>query len=627
MKIAKIAKPLQGKSKKTVGASKFAESKKKKESIKINIGIAQRLMMYENRRNAHQETAKKDPINEAIRKLKTMGNPQFKRRTSKFKTSELSAKDETSNLQWLINPYGTFKKFWETFKFLLLVYTFIILPLKVTFFSEGANKVDIDYLFEKFIDLVFLIDLFLNFFTPVMDKYDLAFSHKKIAKIYLKGWFSLDVLALIPFEEIVTAFVKSDSVDALTLLLRIIKVLRLVRLIKLVRLFKSFDFKNNENYIIGFLGTNLKGTVFLLVLPNFMLIVFSAHVFSCIWFFIADTNTTDQSWLILSDFLDQSLFDQYIVAFYFVIQTFTTCGYGDINSDSSAILERYFRIGIMICGVLLYSLFSGQVVDYRSSKLAEEELFSLKCKKLDQIQADFCLPASITEHVVEQMKELRRVEAKSEFEFTNLTQAEKELFFYFKYVNKFSGVRLFEEDLEYKQFIITLGDYVKKRTMSKDQIIYERGEPAATFFILFSGSVHVCSEITVHLPVATIKNGFFGEYELSENCYRKFTLVAATDVVLYTLDSYTFKKLFLDSEATEFTDEFKRKAKERWARFHNLSFELEWRLKRKLFWRFALKGYKKSTLNKKRFNKYLRKYAVVQEIAEGSSSDERQKEK
>ena len=105
---------------------------------------------------------------------------------------------------------------------------------------------------DKFIDLVFLVDLILNFFTPFTDKYDIATKYKTIAIHYLKGWFLLDLISLIPFEEIVTFTVFSGNKDTLASLAKLLKITRLLRLLKLIRLFKSFDFKNSDNYLISY---------------------------------------------------------------------------------------------------------------------------------------------------------------------------------------------------------------------------------------------------------------------------------------------------------------------------------------------------------------------------------------
>ena len=54
--------------------------------------------------------------------------------------------------------------------------------------------------FDIVIDLLFICDLILNFFTTyVDDKGDLVTSPKTIRVHYLKGWFAIDFVAAIPY--------------------------------------------------------------------------------------------------------------------------------------------------------------------------------------------------------------------------------------------------------------------------------------------------------------------------------------------------------------------------------------------------------------------------------------------
>jgi hypothetical protein len=58
-------------------------------------------------------------------------------------------------------------------------------------------------------DLVFAVDLVLNFFTTVIDKEtdEEIVDRKLIACEYLTSWFSVDFLSIVPFETIMELFV------------------------------------------------------------------------------------------------------------------------------------------------------------------------------------------------------------------------------------------------------------------------------------------------------------------------------------------------------------------------------------------------------------------------------------
>lgn len=156
--------------------------------------------------------------------------------------------------------------------------------MKISLIDDAGayNNPTFTYCLDKFIDLVFLLDMMMTFCTPAIDKHDMATDHKRIAVIYLEGWFLLDLVALIPFEEIVQLTVSEEKQESLTQIAQILKVVRLLRLLKLARLFKSFDFKNTDNYIIMWINNSLGGTILGLMLPYLALILVSAHVYACI---------------------------------------------------------------------------------------------------------------------------------------------------------------------------------------------------------------------------------------------------------------------------------------------------------------------------------------------------------
>lgn len=47
--------------------------------------------------------------------------------------------------------------------------------------------------------LWFIIDIVISFSTGYMDKGIIIMSRRKIARNYLKSWFALDIIAIIPF--------------------------------------------------------------------------------------------------------------------------------------------------------------------------------------------------------------------------------------------------------------------------------------------------------------------------------------------------------------------------------------------------------------------------------------------
>ena len=110
-----------------------------------------------------------------------------------------------------------------------MLYSSIITPYKIAFLSKqsiGWMVTDI------IIDLLFLADLMLNFFMAYFDEEEeIVTDRRKIVKNYLRSWFILDLVALLPFNYLMQDNGKKDYSQ----LARLSRLPRLYRLIKITK--------------------------------------------------------------------------------------------------------------------------------------------------------------------------------------------------------------------------------------------------------------------------------------------------------------------------------------------------------------------------------------------------------
>jgi hypothetical protein len=97
---------------------------------------------------------------------------------------------------------------------------------------------------ESITNSLFGLDLIFNFFTAFYDSnFKIVEDYKQIAVEYLKGWFTFDIIALVPLNQIMTIIqqenVNANSIARIIRLARIQKMIKLVRLIRLIRVFKE----------------------------------------------------------------------------------------------------------------------------------------------------------------------------------------------------------------------------------------------------------------------------------------------------------------------------------------------------------------------------------------------------
>ena len=81
----------------------------------------------------------------------------------------------------------------------LLLIVSLIVPVRLAFVEQDSTSW---FVFYTITDVFFLIDLILTFFTSVPDEkrvYEIT-DKEVIAKKYLKGWFWIDLISILPFD-------------------------------------------------------------------------------------------------------------------------------------------------------------------------------------------------------------------------------------------------------------------------------------------------------------------------------------------------------------------------------------------------------------------------------------------
>ena len=117
--------------------------------------------------------------------------------------------------------------FCDFFSFRILLFIAVVTPYRIAF-------IDIDsldwVLIDLAVDIIFAIDIILNFLTAYFDDDDnLITSRKIIACSYLKSWFFVDLIATIPISSILKFSKDYNS------LARIARLPRLYRLLKITK--------------------------------------------------------------------------------------------------------------------------------------------------------------------------------------------------------------------------------------------------------------------------------------------------------------------------------------------------------------------------------------------------------
>lgn len=139
--------------------------------------------------------------------------------------------------RWIILQNNRYKIIWDFFIMLLLLFISIFVPILFAFTDEETFEWMIVF---AFIDLMFLLDILIAFFTSYTSKQREVVSHKQIASNYMKSWFAFDVLSIIPLDYFIVnnEEVRMNSLIRVAKIARLYKIFRLFRMIKLVKMLK-----------------------------------------------------------------------------------------------------------------------------------------------------------------------------------------------------------------------------------------------------------------------------------------------------------------------------------------------------------------------------------------------------
>ena len=119
------------------------------------------------------------------------------------------------------------------------------------------------------------------------------------------------------------------------------------------------------------------------------------HSFGCVWIYIGITSPG--GWLAETDW-ENTMPTQYVSAVYYIVETFTTVGYGDYGASSDA--EVWFLMTMELLGVVVFSSmmgeFSGLKVEQTAQKILEKkkEDVSNFVRHLDTARPEFSVPAA-----------------------------------------------------------------------------------------------------------------------------------------------------------------------------------------------------------------------------------------
>ena len=403
---------------------------------------------------------------------------------------------------------------WNTIIVFLYILTFIMIPYSVAFFDED----NLDWIIiSKCIDLIFLIEIILTFFKAYYNSdLVLVVSRKKIAYSYITSWFFIDLIAVFPIS-LISGYREYTSMFRLLKLTKLHKLLKLNKVLRYINL----DFPVEVVRLLGFVIT---------------FFIF-CHIVACIWILIAlleDENGESEIWLDFYQLYYADNVDIYITAYYFVITTFSSVGYGDITPQTS--IEKVFVMIMEIIGFITFSYAMSSMITI----VEHMNRYDNKLRKKLDILEDINRECNIGPGLFDITRQNLVYQAnKDKSEVISLIQGlphrlRVELSSYVMQTSITSQGFFKDQSKEFLAFIIPRLQAYK---VSQGMFIFREGEVAQCLYILLKGKAAYSLEGNKYMIYMSVKPGnIFGtndfvrtESDKSGKYRRKFTVLAVTD--------------------------------------------------------------------------------------------------
>jgi hypothetical protein len=256
---------------------------------------------------------------------------------------------------------------WDLFMVGLLAYVSVSLP-----FSFGFGSVAFIESADNVCDMFFLVDIVFNFRTSYTDSDEnLVLSGKRIAKHYLKTWFTLDLVSSVPWETVSAGLLPGLKAARVLKIGKIAKVLKLLRIGKALKEIAGSGVLEQIEEILPAKASQTAGKLSSLVLTTVML----CHWLAC--FMAANDGDCIDAYL----GPDQPKATRYLAALYWAMSTLTTVGYGDLIPVSDK--ERIYAMLAMIIGGSFYGYIIGSMTSVITDLDIDSRAFNDRMEMLD----------------------------------------------------------------------------------------------------------------------------------------------------------------------------------------------------------------------------------------------------
>lgn len=466
-------------------------------------------------------------------------------------------KKQIRKYKLILLPESKIKLTWDFVIFFYLIILSLLLPFRLAFIPMEEEN-ELWNVLDVLSTTLFSVDIIIISCSGYYDaEENLILSHSRIFKNYIQGWLLFDIIAVFPFDAIL------NSTTNLIHAAQFAKIYKLIRLTKLIRLFKII--KETTRFGRQFLEL---GPGFNRLLYSLLGMIFFCHIASCFWYMLADFNEDYDSWIFYYKCFDFSIFEKYIICFYYVSLTIITVGYGDITPKNT--YERVMACFLMFCGAFFYSLTIGNLTSSLNNIDSINSLIYEKKSKLLCIRNQFHIPFDLYKRIQRSISIKNNITSDQKLSLLNeLPPNLKIELSYLMFESLVKDIEFFKN--KPKKFIGFVGIHLKKIKIEKNEIVISQGEASNDIYFIKKGQVSVSLKEFGNFSFINIKEGYyFGEIDILFDESAKFNYISDTECTLLSLNRLHFLQLFF-REFQEIGKQFYRNALKRRNRNNQIS--------------------------------------------------------
>lgn len=442
---------------------------------------------------------------------------------------------------------------WDVFIGVLIVFSVTAIPVRIGYYVE-LNRQGLGFIFDCFIDVMFLTDIVANFVTGYLDEMDLLVTDKRlIARNYVRGWFFIDLVSTVPIDLVAEAFMGSSSGAAGLSQLKLIRIIRMFRLLKLARLKKLAKIWKKVSATLDLNPAALK------LVKLLFSILFLSHMLCCFWFYLGYPDCLEdeppceippRTWVTVRDLQDADLEIKYVNSMYWTIATMTAVGYGDIVAENDG--EMLYTILTQLVGAAYFGFLIGNISTLLETIDVRATALKAKMNELREYMKERRLPKELQQRIKKHytyylshksvFNEVAIVyELNSTLRNAVVMEAHEDLI---------KKMKIFE-DAE-QSFIAAMVLQLRPQAQAPGEIIAREGEIGNEMWFLKKGVVELFSRkpdgSDVLLGILA-EGSHFGEISLLTQSPRTASIRASTHI-----DMYTITKEALDDVLTYYPD-------------------------------------------------------------------------